>query len=422
MATRVTKLFEVSHPRRVVLVSGAHGVNEFYSIALPPILPLLVASFDIGYARAGLLVTVYFAMYTVFQLPVGYLADRIDKTWLIAGGMVGLAVSFLLASVAGSYPALLATQVLAGIAGSTYHPAGMSLVSDLESRETEGKAMGLHAAGGVAGTVLAPVLIGGIAALADWRLALRAAAVVGVGYAGLFGASYTHPTAAREVDAAGSASASVDGGDADNAGGASVSERIRGAAARGARMLLSWWVLGLVLSKVLFSLQFGAVRTYTTSYVFEASGGASALSNAVFFVLLAGGGVTAVWFGGLADRFDRGRLLAATFFASALFVAATLVLPRTPLVLMAWFLLVGGVVYAGLPVMNTLISQFSREGSSGSVFGIAQTASALGSAGAPVLFAAVASAYGIEAAFPAIAGVSLLGGVVLLAFASRVFS
>ena len=410
MATRAARYLDVGHPRRVVLISGAHGVNEFYSIALPPILPLLVADFDITYAQAGLLVTVYFAMYTLLQLPVGVVADRLDKSWLIVGGMVGLAGAYLLASVVDSYPLLLASMVLAGIAGSTYHPAGMSLVSDLEGQETEGKAMGLHAVGGVVGTILAPLLIGGVAAFADWRLALRASAVVGVAYAAAFGLLFTHP--------AGTPSPGRSASD----GGRSLSlDTVRESVADGVRTLFTWWVLGLVLAKVLFGLQFGAVRTFTTSYVFEASGGAEATANLVFFVLLAGGGITAVWFGGLADRFDRGRLLAATFFASGVLIVATLVLPQSPLALVAWFLIIGGAVYAGLPVMNTLTSQFSTRGSSGSLFGVVQTASAVGSAGAPVLFGGIATAYGIDAAFPAIAAVSLVGGVVLLGFAARIF-
>lgn len=409
MASRAKKHLDVGHPERVLLISGAHGINEFYSIALPPILPLLVADFDISYAQAGLLVTVYFVMYTLLQLPVGVVADRLDKSWLIAGGMVGLAGAFLFASVAESYPMLLASQVLAGVAGSTYHPAGMSLVSDLEGAETEGKAMGLHAFGGVAGTILAPVVIGGVAALADWRLALQASGAVGVVYAAVFALAYTHPADHRVR----SASASD--------GGALSLATIRESVAGGVRALFTWWVLGLVLAKVLFGLQFGAVRTFTTSYVFEAAGGAEATANLVFFVLLAGGGITSVWFGGLADRFDRGRLLAATFFASGALIVATLVLPRSPVALVAWFLVIGGAVYAGLPVMNTLTSQFSTEGSSGSLFGVVQTASAVGSAGAPVLFGGIATAYGIGAAFPAIAAVSVVGGVVLLAFAVRVF-
>lgn len=409
MSTRVAGLFEVAHPRRVLLISGAHAVNEFYSVALPPILPLLVADLSVSYAEAGLLVTVYFVMYTIFQLPVGFLADRTSKRALIVGGMVVLAGGMGLASLAESYLVLAGSQVLAGIGGSTYHPAGMSLVSDIESSETEGKAMGVHGLGGIVGTMLAPALVGGLAAVYDWRTALAGSAAVGVVYAVAFAAFFRPP---RETPTEGE----------DDAPDLSLRERLRESLSGFAKLSLTGWVAGLVVGKLLFGLQFGAVRTYTTSYIFARAGESASLSNVVFFVLLAGGGVASLWFGSLADRFDRAKLLATTFFVAGAFVGVTVLLPPSVPLLLAWFFVLGVAVYANLPVVNTLVSQYAQRESSGSLFGITQTASAMGSATAPVVFGAVATRYGIGVAFPSIAVVSVGGGLVLLVFAYRVFA
>ncbi|MFC6988408.1 MFS transporter [Haloplanus sp. GCM10025708] len=410
MSTRVVSLFEVAHPRRVLLLSGAHAINEFYSVALPPILPLLVADLSVSYAEAGFLVTVFFVMYTIFQLPVGFLADRTSKRALIVGGMVVLAGGMFLASFAESYLVLAASQVLAGIGGSTYHPAGMSLVSDIEGSETEGKAMGLHGLGGIVGTMLAPALVGGLAAVYDWRTALAGSAVVGVGYAVVFVALF-RSSAETSAESGGSGGSDL-----------SLRERLRESLSGFAKLSLTGWVAGLVVGKVLFSFQFGAVRTYTTSYVFARAGESASLSNVVFFVLLVGGAVASLWFGSLADRFDRAKLLAATFFVAGAFVGVTILLPPSVPFLLAWFFAVGVAVYATLPVINTLVSQYAQRESSGSLFGITQTASAVGSATAPVVFGAVATRYGIGVAFPSIAVVSVGGGLVLLVFAYRVFT
>ena len=187
MSRSVTsRLFSVSNPREVWLITVAHAVNEFYSVALPPILPLLVNDFAISYGEAGALLTVFYATYSIFQLPAGVLADRIGQRWLLAGGMIVLAAGILVAASAQGYWTLVAAEVIAGIGGSTYHPSGMSIISDLESGTTEGKAMGIHGLGGVAGTALAPALVGGLAALFDWRLALTVSAGVGVVYAMVF--------------------------------------------------------------------------------------------------------------------------------------------------------------------------------------------------------------------------------------------
>ena len=87
MSRSVTsRLFSVSNPREVWLITVAHAVNEFYSVALPPILPLLVNDFAITYGEPGVLLAVYFATYSHFQLLVGVLANRIGQRWLLAGG------------------------------------------------------------------------------------------------------------------------------------------------------------------------------------------------------------------------------------------------------------------------------------------------------------------------------------------------
>ena len=201
----------IRHPRNVGLISLSHGVNEFYSIVFPPIVPLLVADLGISYARAGLLLTVFFLMYSFFQLPAGLVADRIGKKRLLVLGLVGMAGSLGLASAAPTYEALVVAQALAGVAGSTYHPAGMSLVSDIESGATEGKAMGVFGFGGMAGVAAAPVTVGGVAALVDWRSALLVAAVGGLAVVAAFQVLFTEPESASEVG----------GGDATATDGAS---------------------------------------------------------------------------------------------------------------------------------------------------------------------------------------------------------
>ena len=126
-------------------ISLGHGANEFFSVALPPIIPLLVTDLGISYAQAGFLLTIFFVMYSIFQLPAGVLADRVGKKRLLVAGLAGMSGGIALAATAGSYETLLIAQAIAGISGSTFHPTGMSLISDVETGSTEGKAMGVFA-------------------------------------------------------------------------------------------------------------------------------------------------------------------------------------------------------------------------------------------------------------------------------------
>ena len=432
-----SRFLSVSNPREVWLVTVAHGVNEFYSVALPPILPLLVRDFSISYGEAGVLLTVFFATYSVFQLPAGVLADRIGQRWILAAGMAVLAAGILVAAGAQDYRTLVVAEALAGVGGSTYHPAGMSLISDLETGETEGKAMGIHGLGGVVGTALAPALVGGLAALFDWRFALTVSAAVGVVYALVFlalfrdvdrsdGAAAVEPDGGERTDGEAGAGGRADprgktgargkgdaGGNARATGDDSGSLRSNPAAL--VSVPLERWVAVLFVANLAISTEIGAVRTFVTSYLVEHAGTTAAAANGIFFVMLVGAGISSLGAGSLADAVDRRTLGFVAMAVSTVALGATAFVPQVPLALFAWFFLLGVVMWAALPTMNAITSQYSERGFSGSLFGVMLTAGSLGGAAGPLLFGVAAERFGMGAAFPLVAGVSAVGAVAFLA-------
>lgn len=406
-------MFSVSNPREVWLISVAHAVNEFYSVALPPILPLLVNDFAISYGEAGVLLTVFFTTYSIFQLPAGVLADRIGQRWLLAIGMVVLAAGILIAAGAQNYWTLIIAQVFAGIGGSTYHPAGMSIISDIEGGQTEGKAMGIHGLGGVVGTALAPALIGGLASLFDWRLALTVSAAIGIAYAVVF------LTLFRDIDSPdGAVTVEPDGGADTN----EISERTTDNSRSGWSNLtalisvpLERWVGVLFLANLAIATELGAVRTFITSYLVEHAGMTATIANGIFFIMLVGAGISSLGAGTLADTVDRRTLGFAAMTVSTIVLGTTVFVPAVPIALFIWFFLLGIVMWAALPTMNAITSEYSERSFSGSLFGVMLTAGSLGGAMGPLLFGVVAERFGMGAAFPFVAGVSAVGAVAFLA-------
>lgn len=406
-----SRLFSVSNPREVWLITLAHAVNEFYSVAFPPILPLLVTDFSITYGEAGALLTIFFATYSIFQLPAGMLADRIGQRWLLAGGMVVLAAGILVAASAQGYWTLVLAEVIAGIGGSTYHPSGMSIISDLESGATEGKAMGIHGLGGVVGTALAPALIGGLAAVFDWRLALTVSAGVGVVYAMVFLVVFQ-----PEDQSDGNAPVEPDGG-TDKTTVSQTAEESGGRLASFASLVsvpLEPWVTVLFLTNLAIATELGAVRTFATSFLVEQAGTTAGIANAIFFVLLVGAGISSLAAGSLADRMDRRALGFGALAASTIALGATAIVPLVPIVLFAWFFFLGVAMWAALPAMNAITSQYSERKFSGSLFGIMLTAGSLGGAIGPLLFGVAAERFGLGAAFPLVAIISAGGAIAFL--------
>lgn len=404
---------DVSRPRIVGPITASHGINEFFAIVIPPIIPLLVTDLGITYGQAGFLLTIFFVMYSLFQLPAGVVADRIGKNRLMIGGLAGMTGGIALAGFAPSYELLMVAQAITGISGSTFHPAGLSIISDVESAETEGKAMGVFGFGGTIGTMAAPLVVGGLAAVAGWRIALLGAAVLG-GVTTLV-VAYTLWTFAADD----TSSVRTDGG--------RVSEDWVRSTREAASALATRDIGILCLITLVMSLQHRAIQTFTTSYVAAETGAAVSVSNLAFFTLLVGGGVASLLGGELADRMNRYHLGIVAAASTAVLVGASVFVTRLAAdlpsalliaVLAVWFAIIGAMMYLSYPIKNALISQRANESHSGSLFGVVQTGSALGSASGPAIFGVLATEWGVIAAFPAIAAV----GVVLAGlFAALLF-
>ncbi len=398
-------MVEVSRPRIVGPITVGHGVNEFFAIVVPPIIPLLVTDLGITYGQAGFLLTIFFIMYSIFQLPAGALADWFGKKRLLIAGLFAMSSGILLASVATNYWMLLVAQAIAGIGGSTFHPTGMSVISDVETARTEGKAMGVFGFGGVLGTLSSPLIVGGLAAVAGWRVALVGAVVLGVTMTVVIVYLFSN---------------SGDDADGLNRPPGRGSLTIRDGVEAMKELLgvpITRGIVILFFVTMILSLQHRAIQTFTTAYITEQTGASVSAGNVTFFALLFGGSVASLWAGSLADRFNRERLGIAAATATAALVGATLLVTRLlgmlPFELLIallsiWFAVMGMAMYASYPVKNALISEQADAAYSGSLFGIIQTASALGSASGPALFGVLATRWGVVAAFPAIAGVSVM--------------
>lgn len=421
---------EIKQPRNVGLISVSHGINEFYGLAFPPIIPILVADLGISYTQAGLLLTVFYVMYSVFQLPAGLVGDRIGKSRLLIWGLIGMAAALVLASTAQTYEMLLVAQGIMGISGSTYHPAGMAMLSDTETKETEGKAMGVFGLGGMIGVASAPVIIGGLAAMIGWRTALAVAAAIGFVVTVVFKFSYQAPAQPQETVGDGGKETITD----ENVSPTSPVDtetdspfdrhgsRVKSKLHQLFGFELTANIAFLCLVVLLVSLQIRSIQTFATSFLVDGVGRSTSTANGIFFVMLAASAVSSIWVGGLADRFDRGLLGVVAAVATSGLLFAVFVVFVIEAALVGWLLtgllglvfgLLGLAVYGCTPIKNAIISEYASADSSGSLFGVTQTASAVGSAAGPVTFGYISTEFGIGYAFPTIA---VIGALIAVGF------
>ena len=116
---------------------------------------------DLGISdtQIGVLQGVAFALiYSFAGLPLGRLADIVQRRWVILGGIVAWSLGTILCGYAGSFWSLFGGRIIVGIGEAALAPAALSMIADLFPAERRGIAigvfiMGMAVGGGVAVTI-----------------------------------------------------------------------------------------------------------------------------------------------------------------------------------------------------------------------------------------------------------------------------
>lgn len=101
--------------------------------------------------------------YSVMAIPFGWLADRVNRVHLIAGGIAAWSVMTVLTGLANSYPELLFARMGVGIGEATLMPASASLIADYFAPSQRGRAysvftMAVFTGGGSASLICGAIL------------------------------------------------------------------------------------------------------------------------------------------------------------------------------------------------------------------------------------------------------------------------
>jgi MFS family permease len=147
--------------------------RQILSLLLEPIR----LDLEISDTQASLLVGAAFALfYVTLGLPLGWLADRVNRRNLIAGSIIAWSAMTAACGAAGSYLHLFLARMGVGIGEAGFSPAAVSMLGDHYPEERRSRAFGMYTAAiplgmGAAllgGGALMAVAPGIAAAVAPW--------------------------------------------------------------------------------------------------------------------------------------------------------------------------------------------------------------------------------------------------------------
>ncbi|MRN52822.1 MFS transporter [Paenibacillus sp. LC-T2] len=375
----------------MVLWFGQFLVNAGMTM-ITPFLSLYLAK-DLGVVGehaigiwAGLIFAANFLTSFLFQPLWGKLADKYGRKIMLLRSSFGMAVVILLMGFAQTPMQLLLLRLLNGtIAG--FNPASIALVSATTPKKNMGFAMGLMQSGSVAGTILGPLIGGG---LADWIGFRPIFYVVG---ALLFVASLLALFLVREkfdrVEAAHEPQVSV------LAGLKELAKIPQLPALFGVTFLLQF---AMISPMTLLPLYVEKLHGSAVNIAFLAGmvSAVTGLSNMIASPVL----------GKLSDRVGAHRILTFALIGAAVFLIPQAFVTSVWQLIAVRFLM--GVFMGGLlPSVNALIRSYTPDGKESRAFGFNSSTLALGNMLGAIIGGFLSGYIGIE-------GLFILSGIFLL--------
>src|SRR3989440_3361883 len=170
--------------RAAAVACGAHALHDGYTDLIYVLLPVWQKEFGLGYAELGVLRALFSGTMASFQIPSGFLAERLGSALLLALGTALTGIGYCMAGASAGVGVLMLALFCAGLGSSTQHPLASSLMAQAFGGARSMKAIGTYNFAGDIGKMTLPAAASLLLVFMPWRPVLMLLGMMGL-FAGL---------------------------------------------------------------------------------------------------------------------------------------------------------------------------------------------------------------------------------------------
>lgn len=157
--------------RALFSFSTFHFLDDGFADSIYLLLPFLATELHLSFSQIGILKGVFSGAMGLGQFPLSLVGEKIGELTVVAGGMLGLALGFLLLSLTTSFPVILGILIFAKGTAAGQHGLSSSVISRVFEGSGSRTALGTFNFAGDLGKVCVPFLLALLINLWGWRRA-----------------------------------------------------------------------------------------------------------------------------------------------------------------------------------------------------------------------------------------------------------
>jgi MFS family permease len=342
-------------------ISAAHWVSHFHMLVLPMLFPFLKQQLGVGYVELGFALTVFAVVSALTQAPVGYLVDHIGARKILLTGLCAGGAALILLGLHLSYPFLIASAVLLGLANSVYHPADYAILSAHMDEARMGRAFSIHTFAGFLGGAVAPAIVAALVTTVGGVSALIVTGAIG-------------PLVALSLMLAG----------VPDAGSA---HRQHAGVTKPQQNIITPALIVLTFFFMLLGLSNAGIGNFGVVALMGGYGASYSTANVALTAYLGASAAGVLAGGFLADHTERhGQVAAVCFAVNAAIVLAIATVALPPVLLAAAMTAAGFLGGVIAPSRDMLVRSAAPAGAAGRAFGIVSTGFNFSGIASPLLF------------------------------------
>lgn len=198
MPTEIATKLKETKPTNVrwriaALMWGAIAINYLDRTCLSAAAPAIMKEFHFGASEMGLIMSAFFWTYALFQIPGGWLADKIGQRIALAGSVVWWSLATIATALAKSSIGFVGARIFMGVGEATASPCNAGITAKWFPDRERARVSAIWDSGSRVGTAFAMPLVVWMLTQYGWKIPFIVSGALGLVWVAIWWWYYYDP-------------------------------------------------------------------------------------------------------------------------------------------------------------------------------------------------------------------------------------